>query len=494
MGMFYQINFTAERQTRGRTLLVSMILLVLCLLAGAGVYAYGLWQEAQMPVLQPRLSRYQSVFEHVHKSNELWLQTHAAYQTIAPFEESRGQVRPCMLLGVVECLAAAEAPVSPSGVPYSFLPAQVSITRNEGMTISGIVKFPRYNKEEHQAATSAFLHEVVSNALAGAQCGLTNATFTWVWSKAALSVGEEQNGLTLALKLPAQKQSGYPAPPPELAAAVKDTDVWRGKVHKSLLAANPGSREKKRETGVWLNELVTRNREALGEQYDAVKRLSERAVDPLAVVRALREHGGDKVGGDAADFENAWMALSMRQFKRERTLDNLELDLAVLSMERLAAALPRRDDFDAGLARVEAQLNSFTNATLKKHVDSELTFWERVLEPSVKRVKTPALAVRQDGKIEVDAKAARVDFPVWKLVVADGSSGPGDKKAETDTASLKDLKAILLNIETNSSGTWVTQTAAVFQDDSTAAAGPRWNALHRIRVEGRVPCWLGSSK
>ena len=52
MALFYQINFTSERQATGRAKLYVVLFILACLLAVAGYYVNEAWKEAKKPVLQ----------------------------------------------------------------------------------------------------------------------------------------------------------------------------------------------------------------------------------------------------------------------------------------------------------------------------------------------------------------------------------------------------------------------------------------------------------
>jgi hypothetical protein len=488
MGLFYQINFTAQRQTRSRTRLYGVVFILLCLLAGAGYQAAALWREANKPMLLPRLARYQASFAHVAETYEAWQRAFAAYQEIRPYVEKDGQLPPWRLLCALDGLSAAAPAVSPLGERCLFLPTGLTVVRGGGVTVEGRVPLPTRDKTEHLAVVKEVLTALATNALPREACGFSNAVFTVAWSKEALAAEDREIGATLHLKFPESKARAYPAPPSELAEAVKQAAAWRGKVSACRVPAAPGKEKELREVGAWLSELVLKNRSVLGDGYEEVRRLAEQAVDPMAVTRAVRERGGTKVTADVTVFEEAWKALALRQWRRERTLDCPELDVAATRLERLSAALPRREDFESGLAHVESNLRAFATGVLKKHVTEEETFWERVLAPAVRSAATPPLVPQKDGKLAVDPQAARVDFPFWKVSFGAGPGGAARQEA-APSASLPDLRAVLQNLETNSAGTWVTQVTVAFDTKAGDPVG-RWRTLRHARIEGRVPCWL----
>ena len=491
MALFYQINFTSQRQAKGRAKLYVALFLVACLLAGAGSYMREVWKEAQKPVLQPRLATCQTLAERLSETLEAWQRAAAAYQEVRLYVDHEGQTPPWRMANVLERLADAARSGATNGASCRFLPAKLTVTRGEGVSLTGTLSLPERDKAEYRDAMGRLMTASISNALASS--GLSTSavcTCSVAWSKAEPTTEDRTLGATLRVTVADPKPRDYPPPPAELSEVVKEVAAWRGAVRACKLATNPDRKKDLKDVGTLLSALVANNRRTLGDQYERIKVLAESAVNPLAVTEEFRKLDSDKIPGDVKAFDAAWRELSRRQWRRERTLDRPELDRASAKWEHLVGALPKRDDFAASNAKVEEYLHSFTNGVLKKHIVNEDTFWKRVLEPGVSRATAKAISPRPVGKIEIDAKAGRVAFPLWRVEFGENAgAGGGTQKESAPVLLLADLGAVLRSMETNSAGTWVSSVTATFDDKTDDPAG-RWSAIRQVQLEGRVPCWL----
>ena len=493
MALFYQINFTSERQATGRAKLYVALFILACLLAVAGYYANEAWKEAKKPVLQPRLATSQTLSERIAETLEAWQRASAAYQEVRLYVDHEGQTPPWRMIDVLEGLEEAAAAKSTNRVSCRFLPAKLTVTRGEGFTLTGSLPLPEYDKVEYRDAMGMKMNAFITNALVSSglsTCAVCTCALTW--SKAEPSAEDRTLGATLRVTVTDPKPREYPKPPAELAEALKEVAAWRDAVRKCKLAVNPARKKETQDVGTLLSALVANNRQLLGDRYERIKTLSEQALNPLAVTDEIGKHATAQVPADVKAFETAWRELSYRQWRRERTLDRPELDSINVKWGHLSEALPKKEDFAAGTAKVDDYLHAFTNGVLKKHIANDSTFWDRVLEPGIRNATDKALSPQLAKKIEIDPNAKRVAFPLWAVAFG-GNAGGAAQQASAPALSLADLKAVLRSMETNSAGTWVSSATATF-DDKTEAPDGSWGAIRGVQLEGRVPCWLGNGE
>lgn len=493
MALFYQINFTSERQATGRAKLYVALFILACLLAVAGYYANEAWKESIRPVLQPRLATCHTLSERLAETLTDWKQASEAYQEIRLYVDQEGQTPPWRMIDALEGLEEAAAANLTNGVSCGFLPAKLTVTRGEGFTLTGSLPLPDYDKVEFRDAMGKRMTAFVTNVFASSDLS-TRAVCTCAldWSKPEPSTEDSTLGVTLRVTFMDAKPRDYPKPPAELVEAVKEAEVWRAAVRKCKLAVNPARKKELQDVGTLLSALVANNRKLSGDRYERIKTLSEQAVNPLAVTDQIAKQTTTQVPADVKAFETAWRELSHRQWRRERTLDRPELDLVNAKFGRLSDALPKKEAFAAGTAKVDYYLHAFTNGVLKKHIANDSTFWDRVLEPGISNATDKALSPQLVKKIEIDSKAKRVAFPLWAVAFG-GNAGGAAQQSSAPALSLADLKAVLRSMETNSAGTWVSSVTASFDDKNEDSAN-RWRAIRGVQLEGRVPCWLGNGE
>lgn len=492
MAQFYQINFTQERQSRIKWVWMAVAVLTLCLAVGVGLYVRALFIEAAKPLLQPRLSQYQSLAQRSAEVLSKWQRVASAYDEIRPFRERASQTSPCRLIRIIEPFAAADLGRSLKGEPCRFLPEKLTLKRAEDLVLIGSVALPETDKREHCTITKAALLEAASNAVAAALAPeASRVVCSLSWAKDTFTAEDETIGATLRFSLSDPVAPRFPPPFKELSDAVAEMQTWRDKARHCKIADPSGHSSVAREAGPWLDEAVVASRPALGDNYAAVDAFAKRAVDPLAVVARIREQAQKEPPSAVGAFETAWKTLVQRKWHRETALDSPALDAAISNQIWVAESLPRMEDLAANAEKAEMYCLSVTNAVSRKNMVEEETFWDRVIDPCVTGVlgtnRPPSHA-----DIAIDGKASRLTFPLWEIVIRDGSRGTAAGQV-SPVCGLDAVSAILENVETNSAGTWVTSVEAVFD---TAASLPetRWHSLRQVQIKGLVPCWLGDEK
>ena len=355
MAQFYRINFTAKGQERKRFWSYGALLLLLGALAAGGGIVRNLFEESRKPVLQPRLTQYQTLADHAMSVLADWKKAVAAYREVQPYIEKEDQITPVDMLAALQGLIRTRAAAAPSGTPYCFLPVALTVSRLDGMTLKGVAPLPERDKSEHLQGLTAF----VTNAFA-AGVRSTNVSCQLTWKKAVPDAADTEIGGALKVSFATVKPRPFPPPPSELEAAVNAIGVWRDAVRKCPLAVSSGGKVKQ-PVGQLLQSLVSNNRQMLGGEYARVKALAEGAVDPKTVLDEMRKAAGGKAPAGLAAFEQAWNGLSRRRWRREATLDNPALDAAIAELARISEALPHAQD-------------SLTNGVQKKHIVQEQTF------------------------------------------------------------------------------------------------------------------------
>ena len=509
MALFYQINFTAERQRGGRIKLCVVLVLVACVAAAAGNCAWRLFEDSRRPVLQPRLAQYQTLADRVSEALAAWKKASAAYQEVRPYVEKGDQAPLLDMLASLECVARMKERVSPNGIPYRFLPIELTISREKGLvTLKGVAPLPTRDKSDHLKELTV----LISNAFASGGSA-TNVTCQLTWKKEVPAAEDMESEATLKVTFGALPSRAYPAPPPELESLVQSIGTWRDAVHRCVVINGAGSQEK-RTVDQMLLLLVSSNRQALGAAYERVKALAIAAVDPMVVTAEIVREADTKSPVGLAAFEQSWLELSLRRWRREATLDKPELDRAVSELGRFFSALPRKQDFESSLLKSESYFNALTNGVQRQHIAQEDTFWTDMLKPCFSnmnatlpvRLKSTImieeatgqglLARGKGGKVPASSQHAgissgqreRVAFPVWRVAIGQ----------ERDTSSrkmqcflLEEFKTGLMNIEAHSTGSWVTSLSITFNAELSEPQ-QRWKNIQQAQIEGRVPCWLGN--
>lgn len=492
MAQFYQINFTQERQSRVKWVWVAVAVLTVFIVAGAGLYVRDLFVEAAKPLLQPRLSQYQSLAQRSAEILTTWQRVASAYDEIRPFREKALQTPPARLIRVLGPLASADLGRSQKGEPCRFLPEKLTLRRGEDLVLTGTVALPETEKREHCRITGAALLAAASNAVAAALAPeASRVACTLSWAKDTFTAEDEAIGATLRIGISDPVPPRFPAPFKELSDAAAEMQTWRDKARHCKIADPSGKSSVAREAGPWLDEALVASRTVLGDHYAAVDAFAKRAVDPLAVVTRIRERAQKEPPSAVGAFETAWKELVQRKWHREAALDSPALDAAISNQIWVAESLPRMEDLAANAGKAEAYCLSVTNAVSRMNLLEEETFWDRVIDPCV----TGVLGTNRPpshSKIAIDGKAGRLAFPLWEIVIRGDKLGKAADQASR-ASRLDAVIAILENVETNSAGTWVTSVEADFD---TAASLPetRLQSLREVRLKGLVPCWLGDEK
>jgi hypothetical protein len=235
----------------------------------------------------------------------------------------------------------------------------------------------------------------------------------------------------------------------------------------------------------------------------------------MAVSAEISRAAGAKSPVGLAAFEQSWLELSRRRWGREATLDKPELDRAITALGRAFSALPRKHDFAASFRKSESYFSALSKGVQTQHIAQEDTFWTDMLQPCFSNANVnvdarltsgivigeitgtglaqgaeakPAPVSAGAGGVRAGSvKGKRVAFPVWRVAVGH----------EWDTQSVRpqsflmdELKTVLMNVESHSTGTWLTSLSITFASERPEP-GQRWKNLQYAQIEGRVPCWLG---
>jgi len=500
MALFYQINFTSERHARVNTARVCIVFLLVCLVAGAAGFMWYLYGESKKPVLGPRLSTYQTHLAQVTQTLADWRQAEAGWQEVRAYVEQEGQLAPADMLRSLEGLAQMGAQPSPDPkCPHAFFPERLEVLRAGGLVLTGEAWLPEREKVAHCTRLAGLVTECVTNTLATVTNTVTAEivplapqTFTFEWSKAEPGRDDVRLKATLKASFAGGKPLVFKTPPPELDGLLAEAQKWHAKVIKCSLEYKSG---KKETIEALLSRVLSDNRQALGDRYEHIKALSETAVNPMVVSREIRKALDDKVSASLADFERAWSARAQERWpwRREKELDNPELDAAVANMGAWleGGVLPRKQAFEAIQSRNLAYLYAMTNGVQSKHAVEEDTFWKIVLRPSLTVRKE--LVPSETLKVVLDAKdkASRVAFPLWRVSLGELKEAPKTAADSGEGLTFADLEKVLMNVETNPAGMWVTAVTVDF-DKAQADPKSRWEKLSKVSVEGRVPCWVGA--
>jgi hypothetical protein len=440
-----------------------------------------------------------------------WNKAAAAYQEIRPYVEKEDRKPLLEMLASLECVARMKERASPNGVPYRFLPVLLTVSGEDGITLKGVAPLPPRDKSDHLKALSL----QVTNAFAAGGCA-PHATCQLTWKKAVPAVEDKELEATLRVTFATVPPRTYPSPPPELEALVQSIRTWRDAVHRCVVINASGSKEKQTVEQMLLT-LVSNNRQVLGDAYERVKAVAIDAVDPMAVSAEISRAAGAKSPVGLAAFEQSWLELSLRRWGREATLDKPELDRAIMVLDRAFSALPRKHDFEASFRKSESYFSALSNGVQTQHITQEDTFWTDMLQPCFSnasvnvdaRLKSGIVIDEIAGKglaLGAEAKPApasagaggaragsgngkRVAFPVWSVAVGHEWDS---QSVRPKSFLMEALKAVLMNVEAHSTGTWVTSLSITFASE-LPEPGQRWNNLQYAQVEGRVPCWLGKA-
>lgn len=487
MALFYRINFTSKWQAGIWKIWVLALCFLVFLVAGAAVYMAHLYEEYSRPVLQPRLTQYQTLVDHAVEIQTVWQKAASAYKEVRQYHESQLQTPPCAMLGALGGVATNSLGVSSTGEPYEFRPESLSVLRGKGISLTGVVPLPTTDRGEHCQVLGSKMLKLVKDAIASGNCGHTNAVCSLNWSKVTFSPDDKELKATLHVVFADGKLKRFPEPFPELALAIKKADVFRERMRKSVLTVSSGKTKGKRDCGVWLDDLVLNCKRLLGSDYERVSAFAKSAVDPLAVTSEIAKYCKEKTPGEVRQFEESWKELSHRHWRRERALDCEELDQDVREQKRVAAGLPYMSDLVLSLNKVDSIYKASTNAVTKKTIN-EPTFWDRVIDPCISNATGKVISPKhdKDKKIEIDRNAVLLAFPLWEASFGDNKDSVAE---EAPTVTLDDLRMILNNVETNSAGTWVTAVKAQF-DCKVDEPLKRWQLIRFVQIDGRVPCGL----
>ncbi len=498
MALFYQINFSTERIEGINKIRWLVCFLILCLLTGAGIFGFYLYEESKKPVLAPRLDAYQTHVTQVTQTLQDWKQAEAGWQEVRTYVEQEDQLAPADMLRALEGLAQMGAQPSSDGCPYAFLPERLEIRREGSIVLTGEASLPEREKVAHCARLAEMVAKQVTNVVASITNAVTAQIFplaphalTFEWAKPVPGAEDERLKATLTAAFANGKPLAFKSPPPELEKRLAEAKTWHTKVGQCKLAMASGKKEKVEDL---LNRMLSENKKALGDGYERIKAISETAVNPLAVSRAVREALGAKTPGGVAAFEHAWNALAQEKWpwRRVAELDNPALDTSIANLVVWLGegVLPRKQAFLTIQSRNLAYLNAMTNGVQSQHIENEKKFWEDVLMPNltVRKELVPKEAL--PAALDKKDKTSRVAFPLWRAAF-DEKSDPQAKKGQVPWLSFEELGTVLMNVETNPAGTWVTAVTVDF-DKTQDEPDRRWARLEKVTVEGRVPCWIGA--
>ena len=497
MALFYQINFTSELHARRRVGLWCAIVLFVCLVVGASCFAVYLYEESKQPVLAPRLDTYQTDVTQITQTLVEWRQAETRWREISTYVEQEGQLVPADMLRSLEGLAQmGEQRAEEIKCPLSFLPQRLEVRRAGGIVLTGDAGLPERDKAEHCSSLSA----LVAGCLTGTVASVTNAvtaevfplvprTFKFDWAKAVPGPDDARLAATLTATFADGKPLIFKSPPAELEGLLGESKKWHEKIFKVSVEVKPGKQE---TVDVLLNRVLSDNKQALGESFARIKALADTAVNPTAVSREIQKVLGEKASHSLDDFERAWNSVAQERWpwRRLKELDNPALDADIANMGAWLAGgvLPRKQVFETVQSKSLAYLNAMTNGVQSKHIEQEKTFWEVVLKPcfTVRTGLVPGEALK--AALDARDKAARVAFPAWRVslgVAKETSDKPGSG------LTWADLGKVLMNVETNPAGMWVTAVSIEF-DKTASDSKSRWDQLSTVTVEGRVPCWVGA--
>ena len=495
MALFYQINFTSERHARINILRWCALFLVLCFLAGSAYFANYLYEETKQPVLGPRLDTYQSHVTQVTQTLADWKRAEAGWLEVRPYVEQEGQFAPADMLRSLEALAQMGEQPSPDGCPHAFLPERLEIRRVGGVVLTGEASLPEHDKVAHCTHLASLVAGYVtntvgcvSNTVTADVFPLTPRSFKFDWAKPVPGPDDVRMKATLTAAFATGKPLAFKSPPAELERQLGEAKAWHAKVSQCMVEVTPGKKEKVEAA---MSRLLSENKAGLGDSYERIKAFAETAVNPMAVSREIGKTLGNKVPGSLAAFDRAWSVVAQERlpWRRVKELDNPALDGAIANLGVwLDGVLPRKQVFEAIQSKNLAYINALTNGVQRQFIEQEHTFWKDVLKPTLTVREGLVPSETQKATLDAKDKTARVSFPSWSASISETKEASSDKIGKSP--SFADLSKVLMNVETNSVGTWVTAVTVEF-DKTQNDPKSRWDRLARVTVEGRVPCWMG---
>lgn len=485
MSLFYQVNFTETRQSRNRKLWTTAWVFSALAVLLLGNHAKYLYDESRKPVLQPRLSRLQMYATRIEDCVAKWESTFAAYQEVRPYIEQRKRVSPLQASKVVTKIVATVMRHYEDS-PLLIRPEKLSFQREEGFVLTLLVPLPAEDKKEHLKQ----VNDVLSNAVAqSVGIGLLPpAQITIVWEKESPEASDVTDRVTVEIIIPAKANMTFPKVPSDLTNAKKLLVPWRKRIRACSIKI-PTS-----ETKATVEEQLLCIPMPKGDEYASLRAMQQSFLDPLELTSKARTllHAKFKTGDLLKKldlFDAAWKDVALRCWKREKTLDNEELDALIAELALVTETLPKRDSFDTSMSKIKDYLDAFSKGILKKHI-REITFRERVIDQSVAQATKNRFKATFIGQVDVNKAAPQIDFPVWRinLALVDSTGDPAKQKGVTAQMPISMLNNVLAAIETNSAGTWVTTFVASFVGSSEPKGDPGFK-VGDISIEGRVPCW-----
>lgn len=486
MSLFYQVNFAETRQSQINALWTATWVVLAIVILLLGNHAKYLYAESLKPVLQPRLSRLQMYATRVEECAAKWEKTFAAYQEIRPFAEQR------KMLSSLQASTAATNIITTmvqhyGDSPLCISPEKFSFKRGEGFTVTLLVPLPKENKKEHIKQ----VHGTLTNAVAQSiKIGLLPpaATTTVSWGKESPGVTDIKDHVTLRITIPTAATLTFPKVPLDLTKTKNLLEPFRKRIRSCSIKIP--SLKTKTTVGEQILSIPIHK----GDEYDSLRALQQTYLDPLGFTSEVKAVLPEKMKTrellkklDA--FDTAWKEISLRCWKREKTLDTEELDALIAEFARTAEALPKSDFFDKNLSKINQYLEAFSKGICAKHI-REVTFQEHVIDQTVSQATENRFRAIL-GNVAVNTGAPRVDFPFWRIILAlpENAGSPAKQRNIIVQIPISMLNNVLARIETNSSGTWVTSVAISFVESSEPNGSQEFK-VRDILIEGRVPCWM----
>ena len=486
MSLFYQVNFTETRQSQFRALWTTAWIVLAIVIILIVNHAKHLYAESLNPVLQPRLSRLQMYATRVGDCAAKWEKTFGAYQEIRPFAEQR------------KTLSSLQASVAVTNIittmvqhfgdsPLRISPEKFSFKKGEGFALTLLVPLPNENKKEHiQQVRDALTNAVAKSRKIGLLPPGTTTTLSW--GKESPGATDIKDHVTLRIAIPNTVAMTFPKVPLDLTKTKVMLDPLRKRIQACSITI-PSSKTK-----TTVGEQILSIPIPKGDEYDALRALQQSCLDPLGFTSEIRTVLPEKMRTRELlkkldVFDTAWKEISLRCWKREKTLDNAELDALITEFTRTADALPKSDFFDKNLSKINQYLEAFSKGILAKHI-REITFREHVIDQTIAQTTQNRFKATL-GNVAVNMGAPRVDFPVWRITLTqeESTEAPTQQKGVIVQMPMHMLNDVLAGIETNSSGTWATSVVFSF----VASSEPNGNQelkVSDIAIEGRVPCWM----